>query len=232
MNEDVVMPRNGQVLSATDVEQYMADNGATDEAEQEDDLTKRLQSLLNGDTTEEESSEAVEQASPLEGYDATESKALNLKLSDAEKSELDSLDALLQKRYGLSRDAFEGMAAKAREVDAANEVAALQKSWGVDATEYETRMTAVRAAFQKLPEAMQDALDNPQGAQMIWAMVSQGSPSKVAVPVSEKSSGSKSQSSGKTHMFTQSEINRMSDADYNRNIKAIEQAYSLGLVAD
>jgi hypothetical protein len=231
MNDDVIMPRNAQVLSDADVAEYMADNGSADEAEQEDDLTKRLQSLLDGDTTEE-SSETDEPASTPTGYDATDSKTLNLKLSDAEKSELDSLDALLQKRYGLSRDEFEGMAAKAREVEAANEVVALQKSWGVDSAEYETRMTAVRAAFQKLPEAMQDALDNTQGAQMIWAMIQQGSPAKAAVPAVEKSSGAKAQSSGKTHMFTQSEINRMSDADYAKNIKAIEQAYALGLVSD
>jgi hypothetical protein len=230
-DENVLVPRNGQVLSDADVAQYMADNGSTDEAEQEDDLTNRLQSLLNGDTTEEES-EAVEPASPLDGFDAPDSKTLNLKLSDADKSELDSLDALLRKRYGLSREDFESVAAKAREVEAANEVTTLQRSWGVDAAEYETRMTAVRAAFQKLPEAMQDALDNPQGAQMIWAMVSQGAPTKASVPTVEKSSGAKTQSSGKTHMFTQSEINRMSDADYTKNIKAIEQAYALGLVAD
>jgi len=90
----------------------------------------------------------------------------------------------------------------------------LQQSWGVDEAEFASRMKMVRDYFKELSPAKQAALDNPDGARLIWAYLERslpGGPSKN--PVSSRRPAAKTTVRGKKRIKL-SDLENMSDEEY------------------
>ena len=105
----------------------------------------------------------------------------------------------------------------------------LQQAWGVDEQVLNQRLQLVQERFNKYPKAMQAQLDNEEGARLIWAKLQleqqDNTPpkmdrAKATVPASGK------------YMFSESQIQKMSDTEYKQNVDRITYAYKNGLVAN
>ncbi|URD50741.1 hypothetical protein [Chroococcidiopsis sp. CCNUC1] len=105
---------------------------------------------------------------------------------------------------------------------------------GISADEYNHRLDQMREAFPYLPPEIQALEHTPQGIDVIWTYLETkrqqlSKPKAPAVPTFERSRG-KAQPPGQKPMFTQSEIDSMDMATYEKNIDQIYYAYANGLV--
>jgi len=103
----------------------------------------------------------------------------------------------------------------------------LKQAWGEN---YDQALAAVNERFLKLPANMQEALNNSQGAQLLYAQIQleqqqQGS----SVPQFDRPSLTGPAQTNK-FQFTQSQLDRMSESEYRKNNEAITYAYMNGLV--
>lgn len=106
----------------------------------------------------------------------------------------------------------------------------LQQSWGVQGDEFKQRLEAVRTRFKSLPKDLQYRLDNPMGAQLIWAKLQQEEQAKQKqVPRFDRTGVQGSVGTPK-HMYTQQQILNMSNDDYEKQASRIAYAYKNGLV--
>lgn len=111
----------------------------------------------------------------------------------------------------------------------------LRKSWG-DA--YDERFTQVAEYFSKLSPEKQKALDNPEGAELIWAKLSQEQTKKANsqqpnVPnfVSGRTTTATNRATtGNKPVMQYSEILAMSPSEYRKNQKMIQLAFDEGRV--
>jgi hypothetical protein len=90
----------------------------------------------------------------------------------------------------------------------------LQQSWDVDDAEFTSRMEMVRGYFKELSPAKQAALDNPDGARLIWAYLEKslpGDPSKN--PARSRRPAAKTAIRGKKQIRL-SDLANMSDEEY------------------
>lgn len=105
----------------------------------------------------------------------------------------------------------------------------LQTAWGIAGKDFDTRLQQVQERFAKYPPELQVRLDNPEGAQLIWAKIQQEQTSKQKqIPQLQK--GSKSTAAKSNHLFTRQQISKMSDSEYSANAAKIAYAYANGLV--
>lgn len=112
--------------------------------------------------------------------------------------------------------------------------AELQREWG-DA--YQERLEAVKEYFNnRLTPEQQQALDNADGARLIWARIQQEQmANQPQVPNYQQTTGQPpqqrvQQAATPQYKFTKSQIDKMSRAEYENNIKEIEDAIMNGLV--
>lgn len=106
----------------------------------------------------------------------------------------------------------------------------LKQEWGVEGTDFDSRMAKVVERFNKYPPEMKAKLDGIEGAKLIWAKIQQEeSMRKPDVPQFERSR-SVGVTGGQRPTFTQREIDSMDSATYERNADAIYYAYANGLV--
>lgn len=102
----------------------------------------------------------------------------------------------------------------------------LRNEWG---GEFDTRFQEVQQYFKTLPPAQQQALDNVDGAKLIWAKIAQQNQTrKPNVPTFVSSRGSVP--SGTKDTINYSDIVAMSPKDYKANSAAIEAAFAEGRV--
>jgi len=110
----------------------------------------------------------------------------------------------------------------------------LREAWDVNRSEFNRRMSAVKERFAQYPKEMQAKLDNPEGAQLIWAKLQLEQQQSPAVPQKQVPRFDRSSSSGDVpqsrYQFTQSQIEGMSNKEYARNADRIASAYANGQV--
>jgi len=102
----------------------------------------------------------------------------------------------------------------------------LDKFWGTDRAETESRMTRVQAYWKKMPKEKQALYNSEEGAQIIWATLSKKDKAEGKTSIAKGSTNSK----GRKIMFTTQQIEDMSSADYDKNIDRITYAYENNLV--
>lgn len=109
------------------------------------------------------------------------------------------------------------------------QLATLQQELGA---QFSTVMPQIAQKFAQLPPQMQAALDNIEGARLLYAQIQQeqglGAPSAPKFDRPQNFSSFKP--GAQDPSFTKDQIRSMSDADYERNQSAISYAYSKGLV--
>lgn len=108
----------------------------------------------------------------------------------------------------------------------------LSSEWNVDKSEVESRLEKVRERFNKYPQDMQDRLDNPEGAKLIWAKIEQEQQKqqKPEVPTFQKSTPGSPKNAGKKPLFTREQLANMTPEEYAANNEKIIEAYILGQV--
>jgi len=108
----------------------------------------------------------------------------------------------------------------------------LQTEWGVDRAEFQNRMSAITERFKKYDKATQQRLDTVEGAKLIWAYLQQQQQqSKPNVPQFQKSApNAPTPGTQPKYMFTQAQIDSMSNEEYRKNSDRILYAYTNNLV--
>lgn len=235
MMEGVYTANEGTVVNDYDAKQILSGLEESAKAQlngessrDEEDLESRLQSL-NADVTEQVTEEDSETEQDVF---VAQPQGFGLKTSELEQEKMSQLDALLQERYGLSVEDFESRNASLQDAELKQQSSSLQQEWGLSSTDFEARLSSVKQYFSKLPADMQDALDNPLGAKLIWSMIqSEQGAKKQVTPKHEKSTGSsKPANTSPGFVFTQSEILSMSPGLYSKYQSDILNAYALGKV--
>jgi hypothetical protein len=103
----------------------------------------------------------------------------------------------------------------------------LKSEWG---TEFDDRYAQVVEKFQTLPPEMQKALDNTEGAKLIWALIEkEGGSSVPSVPTFDRKGSTLNRAKAK-FSYTQSQIEGMDMKTYRANAEDINNAYQNGLV--
>lgn len=108
----------------------------------------------------------------------------------------------------------------------------LMQAWGVSGTDFDSRLSEVKERFAKYSPEMQAKLNNPQGAQLIWAKIEQERGQKKTKEVPALDRGRKSApASGKSQYdYTRAQINSMSNEEYAKNANRIAAAFAAGRV--
>jgi len=116
--------------------------------------------------------------------------------------------------------------------EVATQLSQLQSTWGVDESEMDRRLSAVRERFNQLSPQEQAGLDSVTGAQLLWAKLEQegyGGRTQPQVPRFDRSRGAASVS-GQAPMFSRAQIAAMSPAEKATYHDQIQYAYLNGLV--
>ncbi len=113
-----------------------------------------------------------------------------------------------------------------------SEKSELMQAWGVSGTDFEARLSEVKERFAKYTPEMQTKLNNPQGAQLIWAKIEQERGTKKTKEVPALDRGRKSApASGKSQYdYTRAQISAMSNEEYAKNANRIAAAFAAGRV--
>jgi hypothetical protein len=148
---------------------------------------------------------------------------------------ISKVERALEKRFGLSIDeiidVLNGADAVVRETAVEKQERELREFWGEDA--YEANMSAVAERFAKLPPELQEKYDNVEGAKLLWALVQQEQNAKnqrKATPQRDTvrfiKGGKQATGQGAAaNTFKMSELLEMSQAEYQKNLSVIEQAF-------
>lgn len=115
-----------------------------------------------------------------------------------------------------------------------SQLGTLRQEWG---SEFDAVMPVVAERFKALPPQLQVALDNLEGARLLYAQIKQergGNQQPSTVPPVYDRSRTPQQSQQYVNpqepQFTRSQILNMNEADYVKNQNAITYAYQNGLV--
>lgn len=105
---------------------------------------------------------------------------------------------------------------------------ALMREWGINPTEYDSRITRIREFYNGLPEEGREKFNSPEGAKAIWNHISKNDSSKkTKAPKRTRGTLGKSQNkSPKSDLIKRSEILKMSDSDYKANYSKISKAFA------
>ena len=111
----------------------------------------------------------------------------------------------------------------------------LMRSWGVNATEYDSRIAAVREFYNTLPEDSREQFNTPEGAKAIYSHLE--STGKVASPnTSKRNRANTSVRQGAkapaVEFIKRSEILAMNDQQAKANYARISKAYQEGRVIE
>jgi len=152
-----------------------------------------------------------------------------------------ALNEYMQTKFGVSPDEFNQRFSELQQFrqqqliqQQQNE---LQKEWG---NQFDERLNLVKEYFNNnLTPEQQSALDNADGAKLIWAKIQQEqSANQPNVPNYQQQASNQTpmqrvnNAATPNYMFTRSQIDSMSTQEYQKNIKDIEYAFVNGLVSD
>lgn len=105
----------------------------------------------------------------------------------------------------------------------------LMRDWAVSPTEYDQRMAAVREFYSSLPEDGRQQFNNVDGAQAIWKhLVDSGKAKPSKTPTTTRTSRvSKTKATQpKKELLKKSDILKMSEEEYQRNLPKITKAFA------
>lgn len=106
-----------------------------------------------------------------------------------------------------------------------NEVVLMQE-WNVTPGEYLARMEEVKGFYEGLPEEGKAQFNTPEGAMAIWNHLHpDGQPKQRSTQIKGARKTAKVNTAPK-HMFTKSQILRMSQEEFTANAAAIQRAYA------
>jgi hypothetical protein len=100
----------------------------------------------------------------------------------------------------------------------------LKGKWG---DSYDDRFTQVKEYFQKLSPAKQQALDNPEGAELIWAKISS---EQSKTQESQTPTNTNRATTGNKQVLQYSDILAMTPKEYKAKQKEIQLAFDEGRV--
>ena len=152
-----------------------------------------------------------------------------------------ALNEYMQTKFGVSPDEFNQRFSELQQFRQQQLIQQqqndLQKEWG---NQFDERLNLVKEYFNNnLTPEQQSALDNADGAKLIWAKIQQEqSANQPNVPNYQQQASNQTpmqrvnNASTPNYMFTRSQIDSMSTQEYQKNIKDIEYAFVNGLVSD
>lgn len=139
------------------------------------------------------------------------------------------LDKYLQHKFGVNlEEAFEAIQAtqqmrQQQIIQQQNQQ--LQTDWGVDQQEFNHRLELVKEEFKKLPPEKQQALDDIQGAKLLWEVISARQASVVTSPTIP-ANPRPAKRGQEAYDYRQSQIMAMSPAQYAAEADKITRAYA------
>lgn len=109
----------------------------------------------------------------------------------------------------------------------------LKQEWGDD---YQTTLQEVKGYWEKLPAPQKKALDNVEGARLIYALLTKDKAANSSVSARQNPQyirqGSVKPRSGATAKYRMSEIVKLSEAEYIRIQPQLEEAFRRGQVVN
>lgn len=199
-------------------------NNQTDEAQvlEEDpnaDLRQRLAELSGSDD--------LQTRPELETTNQTEEPSPSREEPEIDLEAYSKFDTQLQQYFGINGDELKEGISFVRQFRQEQQLNSLRQEWGEG---FESQFQAVRQRWEKLPQDMQMALDNIEGAKLIAAQIAMENQKAGQSPMFDRSKGSSVRAQQSQYKFTKSELEGLSNADYAKNAKIITDAYQRGLV--
>jgi hypothetical protein len=106
----------------------------------------------------------------------------------------------------------------------------LKKAWGVDDATVASRLTEVQARFAKYPQSLQASLDNPEGAQLIWAKLVMERGGQRQTPTTGLDRSSTTPGRGAKKMVTQAQLDALTPQEWAANSEQIAALYAAGRI--
>lgn len=106
----------------------------------------------------------------------------------------------------------------------------LKKAWGVDDATVASRLTEVQARFAKYPQSLQASLDNPEGAQLIWAKLVMERGGQRQTPTTGLDRSSTTPGRGTKKMVTQAQLDALTAQEWAANSEQIAALYASGRI--
>jgi hypothetical protein len=148
-----------------------------------------------------------------------------------------AIERYLQNKFGLPPDQIKQQFEEMQQFKAQQQVEqqkqALQQEWGDNFNE---RIDQVKQYFNnRLTSEQQQALDNADGARLIWAKIQQEQQANQPQPPNFQPQQGQSPEQAvaqpsTSYMYTKSQLKKMSLKEYQDNIKDIEYAFNNNLV--
>jgi hypothetical protein len=233
--ENQTQPLVNQQPEAPVEEQAQETQQAQPEAPSKDEQTQSLEQRL-GYTTEQ----LGQQPQPQEPQQQqTQQEQQQYQYLDSQME--NALNEYMQSKFGVSPDEFNQRFSELQQFRQQQLIqqqqGELQKEWG---NQFDERLNLVKEYFNNnLTPEQQSALDNADGAKLIWARIQQEqSSNQPNVPNYQQQSSHQTpmqrvnNASTPNYMFTRNQIDNMSTQEYQKNIKDIEYAFVNGLVSD
>lgn len=108
---------------------------------------------------------------------------------------------------------------------------ALANEWGVQGEEFESRLTQVRERWSNLKPELQKQYDTNDGIKLIWTYIEkEQAKSQKVVPGLQRSSTKIPAGSQPKYDFSQRQIDKMTNDEYQKNSGRIMTAYANGRV--
>ena len=101
------------------------------------------------------------------------------------------------------------------------------KLWNVDRAETNKRLEVIKPYFDRLSKSDQKLYDNPKGADVLWRSVQ-----RQTGGAKTKTSKGTTSPTGKRFLYSQSEIDAMPKAEYEKHADRITAAYNKNLVGE
>jgi hypothetical protein len=235
LEENQTQPLVNQQPEAPADEQAQETQQAQPEAPSKDEQIQNLEQRL-GYTTEQ----LGQQPQPQEPQQQqTQQQEQQYQYLDSQME--NALNEYMQSKFGVSPDEFNQRFSELQQFRQQQLIqqqqSELQKEWG---NQFDERLNLVKEYFNNnLTPEQQSALDNADGAKLIWAKIQQEqSANQPNVPNYQQQSSNQTpmqrvnNASTPNYMFTRSQIDSMSTQEYQKNIKDIEYAFVNGLVSD
>ena len=178
---------------------------------------------------EETPPETQEPKKEKEEEEPEDEKKLRERLLYVDKEVKQLLGVGLHEVYGLLQDLQQFKAQYVVE----QQTNILKQEWGDD---YQTTLQEVKGYWEKLPAAQKKALDNVEGARLIYALLTKDKAANSSASVRQNPQyirqGSVKPRSGATVKYRMSDVVKLSEAEYIRIQPQLEEAFRRGQVVN
>jgi DNA polymerase III gamma/tau subunit len=190
------------------------------------DLEARLAALQAAPQTVPTTQPAAEPTQPSAEQVPTQPEASETSTQSPE--ELQQLASLMEKFFGIRPETFQQQMDFVAQQQIEAQKRSMMSEWGVDQQEYARRESLILERFNKLPEPMKAALDNPDGMRLLWNDI-QATQAPTQVPAFDRSTAGAT-GTAQPGSFTRAEIEGMDEKTYAKYADQIMYAYANGLI--